>query len=380
MSGAGGIAVGAAGGVVLLIAGIDLFITVFNYDGFTFLASRLHAFAWSVLRGFSRVLPDRARHGFLSIGSATMLPSTLLWWLALEMSGFAMMYLPGLAAGDFKAQGAGLLGAQGAFYLSGGDLTSLTFGDLVAHAAPYRALVDLETVVGLATFTIGLTYVLAAFDALSTLNKLHGRVRRQAIRPNQPASILTRHFRQGQAEELTSLVQALVDDLAGYDDALRRYPVVFYFHSRRTERSIPRIYAALGELIELLRWGLPASEPTTTDPYVLALEDQYEMTGDRLLRSFVGPPPSLDTSPEGPEEFTALYGNASSGSLRDFAELRENARSAAGLDGTDDPGDPDVYRQFTEWLGFHARRCVLSSRLQEALCYDDRATEVDRAV
>lgn len=52
----------------------------------------------------------------------------------------------------------------------------------------------METVVGLATFTIGLTYVLAAFDALGTLNRLHGRVRRQAIKPNQPASTLTRRL------------------------------------------------------------------------------------------------------------------------------------------------------------------------------------------
>lgn len=371
MSGAGGVAVGVAGGVVLLLAGIDLFVTVFNYDGFTFMASRLHAVSWSLLRRVSRVLPGRARGGFLSIGSAAMLPSTLLWWLALEMSGFAMMFLPGLAAGGFKVQSTGLVGPVGAFYFSGGDLTSLTFGDLVPLSAPYRALVDLETVVGLATFTIGLTYVLAAFDALSTLSQLHGRVRRQAIRPNQPASILTRHFRQGQAEELTNLVQSLVDDLAAYDDALRRYPVVFYFHSRRTERSIPRIYAALGELIELLRWGLPATEQTTSDPYVLALEDQYRMTGDRLLRSFVGPPPSFDEEPLDAGEFAGLYRGQADGPVHDFAELRSTARTAANLEGADDPSDPALYRQYSEWVCFHERRCTVGARLQEALCYED---------
>lgn len=73
MSGPAGIALGVGGGVVLILVATDLFLTVFN--------------------------------------------------------------LPGLAAGDFKAQEHSLLGAQGAFYLSGGDLTSLSFGDLVPRAA-----------------------------------------------------------------------------------------------------------------------------------------------------------------------------------------------------------------------------------------------------
>jgi hypothetical protein len=129
-------------------------------------------------------------------------------------------------------------------------------------------------VIGLATFTIGLTYVLAAFGALSSLTRLPDRVRRQAISPNKPSSILARHFRAGEAAELPTLLQSLVEDLASYDDALRRYPIVFSFHTRRAERSIPRIYAALGELVELLRWGLPAADPTTSGRYLLALQDQ----------------------------------------------------------------------------------------------------------
>lgn len=98
----------------------------------------------------------------------------------------------------------------------------------------------------MATFTIGLTYVIAAFEALGALNELHGRVRRHAISPNQPTSILARHFRHGRAEELSNLIQSLVEDLASYDDALRRYPVVFYFTpgklsapcGRSTSRSV----------------------------------------------------------------------------------------------------------------------------------------------
>jgi hypothetical protein len=80
---------------------------------------------------------------------------------------------------------------------SGGDLTSLIFGDLIPHGAFYRAVVELETVIGLATFTLALTYVLSAFDALGNLHSLYARVQRNAIEPHRPSTIIERRYRQG---------------------------------------------------------------------------------------------------------------------------------------------------------------------------------------
>lgn len=371
MSGIGGIIVGVAGGVVLLLGVTDLFLTVFNHDGFTFLAGRVHAASWAGLRASRRLLPGRARAGYLSVGSAAMLPLTLLWWLVLEAAGFAMMYLPGVAAKGFSIEH-GIPTVQSAFYLSGGDLTSLTFGDVVAVSAPYRALVDLETVIGLATFTIGLTYVLAAFDAIGTLNQMHSRVRRHAISPNQPASILARHFRHRNADELTTLLQSLVEDLSAYDDALRRYPVVFYFHTRRPERSIPRIFTALGKLIELLRWGIPPDQDTATNPYLLALQDQYMTTGRRLLRSFVGPAELPSRPPLGEADFNAAYLHGADGTVRAFADLRTEASDATGIAASEEDTHY-LYRQYCEWWPFHAMRQDVEKRVRHALCYEDDA-------
>lgn len=376
MSGAAGGAVTAAGVVILLIGLTDIFITVFNYDGFTFIAGRLHAGAWRVLRATSRLMPGRVRAAYLSLGSAAMVPLTLLWWLALETAGFGLLYLRGVSTGGF-AVSHGATGAQGAFYLSGGDLTSLTFGDVVAQTPWYRALVDLETAIGLATFTIGLTYVLAAFDAVGSLNELHNLVRRQAVAPHKPATILERHFRNGHAEQLASLLQSLVEDLSAYDDALRRYPVVFYFHTRRSERSIPRIFTALGELIELLRWGLPPDHDTATDPYLLALSDQYDITTRRLLRSFVGPDQVTEAAPAAPDAFaTATAGRTGNKSITDFHHLKATAAAAGGLPSPAAPAANDAtYEQYRNWLRFHTERISVTERLRVALCYATDAVD-----
>lgn len=48
------IAVGVAGGALLLVTLADIFVAVFNYDGFTFLTARMHRLAWAGLRRLAR--------------------------------------------------------------------------------------------------------------------------------------------------------------------------------------------------------------------------------------------------------------------------------------------------------------------------------------
>jgi hypothetical protein len=365
MASAGSITVAAIGVLVLVLTLVDLFVTIFNYDGFTFLAGRMHRYSWRALRGTSRLLPHRARRGYLSLGSAAMLPMTLAWWLALEITAFALIYLPGLADGAF-ARNHLQPGIGSAFYLSGGAISSLTFGDAVPTSGLYRALVDLQTIVGLATFTLALTYVLAAFDALGTLTALHGRVRRHAVAPNRPASILARYYHGGQPNELSGLLASLTEDLDAYDQGLRRYPVVFYFHARRTDRSIPVIFGALGDLVELLRWGLPAGEALTREPYLLALADEYTVTVERLRRSFVGPDEAQAPEPLPAEEFARAYATRGYDDYVDaYRQVQQTAAEAAGLTESDERR----YERYREWLPFHYRRRVFLARVREELGY-----------
>jgi len=364
------IAVGAVGAALLLVTLIDVFVTIFNYDGFSFLAGRLHRLTWQALRGSSRLLPARLRDGYLSLGSGLMLPMTLAWWLALEITAFALMYLPGMTGDSFALRHAGRdIGS--AFYYSGGVISSLAPADIVPRGNLYRALSDVETIVGLATFTLALTYVLAAFDALHTLNTLHGRVRRHAIEPRKPESIIARYYHGGSPTELSGLLASLTEDLESYDQGLRRFPVVFYIHSRRRERSIPTVFGALGDLVELLRWGLPEGEPPSTEPDLLALAYQFSVAVDRLERSFVGDADPSAEEPVAEAEFAAQHEADAPDDryVAAFRRLQETAREAAGLS---DRGE-QRYQRYREWLPFHYRRTVFLRRVRGVLGYDDQA-------
>jgi hypothetical protein len=300
-----------------------------------------------------------------------MLPATLVIWLALEISAFAMMYLPGMAGGYFRLGGPLRGGIGTAYYFSAGDISSLTFGNVVARNGIFGALAEVETVIGLATVGLAVTYVLAALDALASLNRLHGRVRRQATEPNCPASIVARYYHGGQPEELSSLLQAFTEDLEEYDQRLRRYPVVFYVHTRRVERSVPRVFAALGDLVELIRWGLPPRQPLTTHPYLLALGDEYTTTVRRLQRSFVGPPRDPPSCPLPPQDFWREYhaDRPADRHVRAFRSLQEQAGHNSGL-GADPCGlEARTYERYREWLPFHCRRRAFIDRVTVALGY-----------
>jgi hypothetical protein len=364
-------AAAAIGAVIALATGADLFLTVFNYDGFTFVAGRFHRVLWRLLRAPSRLLPVRPAHALLSVGSAGMLPATVALWLGLEIAGFALMYWPGVHDGSFRtAPGDRSLGT--AFYLSGGGISSLTFGDVTPRGGLDRALVDLETIVGLATFTLALGYVVTTFGVLGSLEDLHGQVERHAEDPERPSSILARHFRGGEPSDLPSYLQQLGDSLENYDQGLRRYPVVYYFHTRRTRRSIPHVFAALGDLVALLRWGLPADEPMTQDPFLHALLDGYRTTLDRLRRSFVGPDPIEPPQPLAREEFE----RGGDEWVDRFRRLEQRARASAGIERDSD--DAAAYDRYREWLPFAYTRRVVLDRVADRLGYEPASYTTSR--
>lgn len=367
LAGAGADALDAGGAVIVIVAVVDMFMTIFNYDGYTTLTTLFHHAWWRVVRVVAEPLPARVRHVALSLASASMLPASVALWLGLEITGFALLFYAGLGRGAFALNGA-------AFYLSAGDISSLTFGDVVARGGLERALVDLETIVGLATFTLALGYVVTAFGLLGGLETLHGRVRRHAEDLERPDSIVRRHFRGGSPSDLPSFLQALSEDLESYDQGLRRYPVVYYFHTRRTRRSIPHVFAAIGDVVALLRWGLPADEPMAQDAFLAALHDGYLTTLDRLRHSFVGPEPMRPPEPLDRDAFAAAYAGAGRDRGVDaFRELERRGHDAAAAAAAAAQPDRDAgaaYERYCEWLPFAHREPVVLDRVAERLGYE----------
>jgi hypothetical protein len=363
---AGRLALACGGAALVLVALGDMFLTIFNYDGYTTLTTHFHRAWWRLVRIVAAPLPRKLRELGLSVGSASMLPASVAAWLGLQITGFALLYDSGVEGNAFRLKDASRsLGT--AFYLSAGDISSLTFGDVVARSGLYRALLDVETILGLATFTLALGYVVTAFGVLGTLGTLHGRVRRHADDLERPESIVSRHFRGGSPSDLPSFLQALGEDLDSYDQGLRRYPVVYYFHTRRRERSVPHVFTALGDLIALLRYGLPADDPVAEDPFLAALHDGYRITLDRMRRSFVGPRPFELPEPLDRERFEHAWqlegADAGVDAFRSLDRLTREITSAS------EQGIGDLHERYERWLPFAYEQQVVLDRVAGRLGY-----------
>lgn len=364
-----------AGMAIVALALVDLFVTVFNYDGFTFLSGRYQRALWRIGVTASAVLPPKPRAAARSLGSALLLPATVAWWLAAEITGFALVFASGMHTGGFHLASGARPGLGLAYYLSAGAETTLTFGDAIPAKDLYRALVDLQTVAGLATFTLALGYLVTTYGVLDDLDSLHNTVRRHARDPSNPTSILARHYRGGVATELTDLLQVLSERLESYDDGLRRYPVVFYFHTRRPARSIPQVFATLGELLAAIRWGLPADDPMAADPWLAALLEQYSATIARLQRSFVGPerlqPPTRATVEEfrrAYQEQPALGGEDQVGRFR---QLQDRTRRATELPLPPDGDLDQTFGRYQQWLEFDSRQRQILDQVRSSLGYPE---------
>lgn len=359
----------ASGIALMALAITDIFLTVFNYDGYRFISERFQRGCWRLMRGISAPLPDGPREMLRSAGSATLLPLTVAMWLGVEVTGFALIYDRGLAAGEFHLSN-GLPATLGsAFYLAAGCISTLTFGDIEGVGGVYRGVTVVEAIVGLATFTLALGYVVTAFSVLGDLMGLHNTVRRHARDPDKPTSVLARHYRGGDPSALPDLLQALSTSLDGYDEGLRRYPVVFFVHSRNAGRSIPSVFSRLGTLLAAVRWGLPASDAMTEDPWLAALLDQYGTTVRRLQHSFVGPVPLPPMDAATRTDFERRYQSPDAGGdVAAFRALQERTRHAIGCRSLrDDPGA--AYERYCEWLRFEHRRTAVLRRIAVALGY-----------
>ncbi len=358
------------GGALIVLGLADIFLTVLNYDGFSFLASRLYRYLWTAARTCVRVLPERLAGGVLSVAAPAMLPATVAVWLALEVIGFALIYHVGMVDGAFTAPAGHNPSFGQALYLSGVTIATLGYGDITPQQPLYQALTVGESLTGFAILTLTISYVLGAFGVLNRLSILSDTLRHHAADPTDPASLLDRHVLHGEPRGLEALLERIHDGLQSYDEGLRRYPVVYYFHARQLTRSMPYVVAVVGYLVSALRWGLPGSHALRDDPWLLALVDQYDSLVQRIQRSFVGgaldePPPALEL-----HEFVLAYGSTGKdGWVDDFRELEERTARQFSLAGGDrDAGD--TYRRYRDWLPFAHRRLDFLARAAQDLGYD----------
>ena len=362
----------ALAGVAFILAGVtDVFFTVLHYDGFGFISSRLYNNLYNVVRFGTRAMPRKYRALGLSVAAPAMIPVTIVVWILLVSFGYALIYYAGMS-GDNFARGTGLKPTFGsAIYLSGTSVSTLGFGDVTPTIFLYQVLAVSEALIGFGILTLAITYVLGIYGVLQQLGVVSAGLYHQARDSSDPLSILAPHFPNGEHRGLETHVMQLHRGLVEIYEGIRRYPIVYYYHSRRAYRSLPYTFHMAGGVAAALYWGLPKTHPGSQTPWlptlITGLDTIVAYLDERFLSEDLEDPPS----PVPYETFSASYARHKTPAdpwLERFVQMDSYMSELARLDGTTDP--KEAYARYEEWLPFAHRNRAFFEASAKDLGYD----------
>ena len=343
-------------GVLLILVGLlDVFFTVLHYDGFGFLSSRLYKRLFEAVRLLTRALPRRYRALGLSMAAPLMVPITITVWVVLVSSGYALIYYAGMSRGAFFS----LPGKQldpslmEALYLSGVAVSTLGFGDITPTSTLYQAVVVSEALIGFGILTLAISYIIGVYGVLQQLGVLAAGLHHQAQDTDDPWTILAPHFHDGQPVALESHLMELHRGLVEIYEGMRRYPIVYYYHSRRAYRSLPYTFRIIGGMAGALRWGLPTGHPASHTPWlptlITGLTTLMVYMDERFLSEHLEDTPKPVSFDSFEAALTGQRGPPDWFSKR-FVEMEHWMRELARLE--DAPDATEAYERYSEWLPF----------------------------
>jgi hypothetical protein len=346
--------VSAALGVGLIALGlVDVFLTVLHYDGSSLLHRPLSRGTWWAVRTVTAPLPGSARAYLRCLGAPLMIPVALAVWISLEVVGFALLYSSALQSGQFHIGPPGNEPDFGlALYTSVVTLSTLGFGEVTPTAPLFHALTGLEALIGFTLLTLTISYILNVYSVLQYLSLLGAELEQQPPDPADPTGLLAAHLTANGSRDLGPRLDGLRQRVLQYQEGLRRYPIVYYFHSRDLCRSIPTVFGRLAHLCGALRWGLPASHPAASDPYLQALTAALTAVTAELADRH----PALSREPSAAPAPASVVRDALAGLpvsdeyVSRFAAVAASMAALTGLPAQD--SDEEAYRRYREWLAF----------------------------
>lgn len=342
-------------GAVLILAGLaDVFFTVLHYDGFGFLSSRLYNGLFDTVRFLTRPLPGKYRALGLSMAAPLMVPATISVWILLVATGYALIYYSGMSPNNFSFSSGKLEPSLlEALYVSGTIISTLGFGDVTPLSGGYQVLAVTEALIGFGLLTLAISYVIGVYGVLQQLGILAAGLHHQTQDTDNPWTILAPHFPNGEPRALESHLMELHRGLVEIYEGMRRYPIVYYYHSRRAYRSLPYTVRTIGGMAGALRWGLPTGHYATQAPWlptlITGLDTIMAYVEERFLSEAVEETPE----PVPFETFKAALTRDKDPSdyfLGRFLQMESFMRDLAHLEELPDP--EEAYERYRNWLPF----------------------------
>lgn len=273
------------GVLLILLLGLDVFLTVFHSQGRGGPVNRrVSSLIWSAARAGGQRGDGSKRNGLLALGGPVIVIATLLVWVLLLVAGFTLIFYPWVetflvSPGTLRSPWAEAL------YYSAYTAATLGFGDVIANSEALRLITVLEALGGFALLSASITYFLAVYRELIAMQSLAADI--SGLFRAGDVHVLEFTKAEGY-EALARWCEQLANSLSKVLLAHFQYPVLHYFRPQEPSRALP---VQLGALLRLR--GLVAADKGSTvvstfarHPSYLALKsglESYLTDVDRLF-------------------------------------------------------------------------------------------------
>ena len=242
-----------AGVVLLLAVFYDVYATILRATKHQGPFSKLiNRGLWWSARRFAQSLNRRRRHRILSTIGPLLMPSLVIFFILMLITGFALIYLPRMET-EFKIADA----TQGsrifqAFYFSGVTFLTIGYGDVVPVSNATRLIAIVEAVSGLAIISLSITYLLTVYQALERKRAVALKFYHQARQGADISGFISSHFARGRFHSLTDSLREATHDLQELLESHLEHPVIHFFHPPEVYKGFPRALFVVLETVAVL--------------------------------------------------------------------------------------------------------------------------------
>lgn len=340
------------GAGVITLGLADVFLSVLAYDSAGLLVQPAYRTVWLGVRLLSTRLSANAGATLRSLAAPLMVVFSVLVWMMLQIVGFALLYYPSVVGSALRLDGMSHT-FWTALYISTAAISSLGFMGTGAHGLGLRLLAACETLIGLSVFTLTVTYLLGLYSVVQEA-AVAWVVMQHRSNNTTPSGVLNAHFFAPSSDDFSALWRDFHHILVNYLEGMRRYPVVYYFHTRQRRRSLPLLLWSISETSSAVRWGLPEGHLATTNPWLPGLLEAYRQAVTEVGRRVGAPEPRSVPSSVDLETFAKARatGQTSHPDVKDFLDLERAMADLAHIPCSTDT--TEAFGRYRQWTQFHA--------------------------
>jgi hypothetical protein len=246
-----------AGGIVLAIALLDVFLTVlYARAGTGLLARRLARAVWRVFRGLSG-----GRNGrILSYCGPVQLVMLVLMWSLLLTLGAGLVMHPALGTSVTSSSGPTETDFITALFVGGSSMSFVGASDYGPQSPGYKLLFLFNSLVGMSVTSLTLTYLMQVYTALRGRNTAGLMIQGQSGETGDAAELIARWGPRGHFDGGYSNLSTVASQLGAVKETHHFYPVLFYFRFEQPYYAASRMLLVALDAAALVRTALDPRE------------------------------------------------------------------------------------------------------------------------